>query len=87
MGPESSFWKRKAESFFTTGMLGGNPPDSIWNSFHQTKATDLLTVHLVGILSQRSLGAALGFDYGHSKRVVHVQLPKILTNNSRNVCL
>lgn len=74
--PENYYWKRKAESFFTTGMPGGNPLDSIWNSFDQTKAPNLLAVQLVGILPQHFLGATLGFDYGHSKRVVYVQLPK-----------
>lgn len=74
--PENPFWKRRAESFFTTGVLGGNPPDSIWNGFDQTKAPDPLAVQSVGILPQNSLGATLGFDYGHSKRVVYVQLPK-----------
>lgn len=74
--PENSCWKRKAESFFATGMPGGNPLDSIWNSFDQTKAPNLLAVQSVGILPQHSLGATLGFDYGHSKRVVYVQLPK-----------
>lgn len=74
--PENSCGNRKAESFFTTGLPGGNPLDSIWNSFDQTKAPDLLAVQSVGILPQHSLGATLGFDYGHSKRGVHVQLPK-----------